>query len=62
MAIQELSREEVAVVAGGGGGVGGIVNSVLPPVLGLVNTVLKLPLVENLLDAVGNTLNRLTRG
>ena len=55
MAIQELSKQEVEVVAGGlvllGLDLGAILTSLLPPVLGIVASVLTT--VANIVAAVG---------
>lgn len=63
MAIQELSKHEIEAVAGGGDGLLGlgVLDGLLPAVLGLVGTVLSLPLVESLLGVVTNTLGKLTK-
>ncbi|MDD3765193.1 MAG: hypothetical protein PHP86_18005 [Nevskiales bacterium] len=61
MAIQELSKEEVAVVSGGAASLDGVWNLVG----GLVTTVLSLPLlgtVVDLADKLVGTLSRVVGG
>jgi len=72
MAIQELSKDEINVVAGGltllGLDLGALLNSLLTPIVGIVANILTLvahvitgvgALVTNLLTSVGNALNGL---
>jgi len=60
MAIQELSKHEVAVVSGGALDLGGLLGSILNPVLGLLTPVLNL--VGGILTTVTGLLGGLLGG
>lgn len=60
MAIQELSKSEVSVVSGGALDLGGLLGSILTPVLGLLTPVLNL--VGGILTTVTGLLGGLLGG
>jgi len=60
MAIQELSKAEVSVVSGGALDLGGLLGSILNPVLGLLTPVLNL--VGGILGTVTSLLGGLLGG
>ncbi|MDD5247385.1 MAG: hypothetical protein PHY45_00270 [Rhodocyclaceae bacterium] len=62
MAIQELSKEEINVVSGGALDLGGILGSLLNPVLGLLSPVLGLvgSVLGTVTNLVGGLLNTVT--